>query len=85
MNYAIIKDGVVVNIIVLNPQNARDFPNAVKLEVGATIGDTYENGKFYRDGVEVISTEQGLIIELADAIAALELLGVTPEEGETNE
>ena len=55
MNYALIFDGVVVNMIQLHPMNADEFPNAVPLEdLPVHIGDTYADGKFYRDGVEVV-------------------------------
>ena len=51
MNYALIENGVVTNIISLRDSNAHEFPNAVKLgDRPVGIGDTYENGKFYRDG-----------------------------------
>ncbi len=47
MNYAIIEDGVVVNIIVLNDENAAEFPGAVKLGTQpAFIGDLYADGVF---------------------------------------
>lgn len=54
MKYAIIENGVVTNTIVLLPYNAAEFPNAVDTgERPVQIGDTYENGKFYRNGAEV--------------------------------
>lgn len=56
MKYAIVTGGIVANVIELNVCNANDFPNAVKLSdrpVG--IGDTYTDGKFYHDGVEVLT------------------------------
>jgi len=84
MIYALIKNGVVVNTIVLNPNNAHDFPNAVPTDgLPVTIGDTHENGKFYRGGVEVglePEPEEPDIDyddELTDALAALETLGYT--------
>ena len=56
MRYAWIENGVVTNIIVLNDRNAEDFPEAVKLgDRPVGIGDTYTGGKFYRDGVEVLT------------------------------
>ncbi len=54
MKYALIENGVVTNTIVLLPYNAADFPNAVDTgERPVQAGDTYENGKFYRNGKEV--------------------------------
>ena len=54
MEYALIKDEIVVNLIWLHPMNADDFPNAVPIEdLPVQIGDTYIDGIFYRDGEEV--------------------------------
>lgn len=54
MNYALIENDIVTNLIWLHPMNAEEFPNAVSIEnLPVAIGDTYEDGKFYRDGVEV--------------------------------
>lgn len=51
MNYAIIENGVVVSIIVLNDENAQDFPGTVKLgDIPAAIGDHYADGAFTRGG-----------------------------------
>ena len=52
MNYAVIEEGLVSNVIWLNDSNADEFPNAVPLgDVPAGIGDTYDGAHFYRDGV----------------------------------
>ena len=56
MDYAWIKDGMVVNIISLSPSNAADFPCAVPLMgVAAQCGDRYENGVFYRQGQRLLT------------------------------
>lgn len=81
MRYAIVTDGIVTNVIVLNDRNASDFPAAVKLDdrpVG--IGDTYTDGKFYRDGVEVLTPMEQAQAEMAEYKAALHELGVETEE-----
>ena len=53
MRYAIVTDGIVTNIIALNDRNASYVPTAVKLgDRPVGFGDTYTDGKFYRDGVE---------------------------------
>ena len=44
------------------------------------IGDTYVDGKFYRNGAEVLTELEALRAELADARAALEMLGVSAGE-----
>ena len=55
MNYALITDGVVANLIYLHPMNADDFSSAVPTEdLPVQIGDTYADGKFYRNGEEVV-------------------------------
>ena len=69
MNYAIVENGIVTNIVVLSPGTS--FPNAVPYDdIPVQIGDTYSDGKFYHDGVVLKS-------RLEDMMEALELLGVT--------
>ena len=73
MRYAIITDGVVSNIIALRSSNAADFPGAVALyDRPVGIGDSYQDGKFYRDGAEIMTAAE----EIAAMRAALETLGV---------
>lgn len=55
MNYALIKNETVTNLIYLHPMNANDFPNAVPTnDLPVQIGDSYIDGKFYHDGKEII-------------------------------
>ena len=85
MRYALIENGIVTNIIALNDRNAGDFPAAVKmgyLPVG--IGDTYENDRLYRDGVEVLTPMQQAQEEMTEYKAALQELGVETEEVSDN-
>lgn len=54
MNYALIENGNVANIIWLHPMNASEFANAVTTNgLPIQLGDTYIDGKFYRDGEEI--------------------------------
>lgn len=54
MNYALIENNTVINIIYLHPMNADDFPNAVPINaLPVKIGDAYVDGKFYSDGIEI--------------------------------
>ena len=77
MRYAIITGSIVSNIIQLNDRNASDFPNAVKLgDRPVGIGDSCADGKFFRDGKEVLTADE----ENAVLRAALETLGVETEE-----
>ena len=81
MNYALIIDGVVRNIIRLHPTNAALFPNAVPMNsLPVAIGDTYEDGIFYRNGEKVITMEERLRLENEDMLNALTILGVIPDE-----
>jgi hypothetical protein len=77
MRYAIVTGGAVTNVIALREINAGDFPGAVALHdrpVG--IGDTYSDGKFYRDGEEVLTAQE----EIEQYKAALQTLGVVTDE-----
>lgn len=83
MKYALIDNGVVTNTVVLLPYNANDFPNAIDIgERPVQIGDTYTNGKFYRDGKEVRTTLEEKDIEIdrmsAAGAEALQALTVDP-------
>ncbi len=80
MNYALIENGVVTNLIYLLPSNAADFPNAVLLgDVPAAIGDTWDGAQFLRDGQPVLTAAERAAAEAQDMRAALSLLGVTEE------
>lgn len=62
MKYAYIEEGAVTNIIWLNPQNESEFPSAVRSnDLAIRIGDTYEDGAFYRNGERILTTEDSLI------------------------
>ena len=81
MRYALIDNGIVTNVIALNDRNASDFPTAVKLgDRPVAIGDTYTDGKFYRDGVEVLTQMEQAQAEIEKYKAALHELGVETEE-----
>lgn len=77
---ALIENGVVENIAWC-PDNAQSTDSLIDIAgrpVG--IGDTFTDGKFYRNGVEVLTELESLRAELADARAALEMLGVSADE-----
>lgn len=75
MRCAIVTDGTVVNVIELRPSVT--WPGAVALgERPVGIGDTYQDGKFYRGGQEVLTAQE----EIAQYKAALNTLGVVTDE-----
>ena len=76
MNYALVENGIVTNIIYLHPINEADFPNAVAIEnLPVAIGDEYRNEQFYRNG-EIVK-EASTFAEMEDMRSALNELGVT--------
>lgn len=78
MNYAVMEDGVVTNIIVLSPSNAVDFPEAVPCwDIPVAIGDTYDGEHFYRGEERVLTYAEQAWRQLEDMQAALAELGVT--------
>ncbi len=77
MNYAIIENGAVTNVIVLRPANAGEFPGAVALHdrpVG--IGDTYSEDKFWRDGEKVLTPAEEITTMQTAAVVALRFVTV---------
>ena len=77
MNYALIENGVVTNIIWLYSGNAADFPDAVPCgDLPVAIGDTYDGEHFYRGGERVLTALEQAQKDAEDMQAALELLGV---------
>lgn len=75
MDYALLKDGIVINVISLHPSNANEFPNAVPMhDLWVEIGDTYEDGVFYRNGERVLSPVEQAQTETADMQEALDYL-----------
>lgn len=78
MNYALIENGIVTNVIWLHPGNASDFSNAVAMgDIPAEIGDSYTDGAFYRNGERVLTVAEQIAaaakaarIAIAEAQAA---------------
>ena len=57
--FALIEDGVVVNIISMYAKNLSDFPNAVlATDRPVSIRDQYADGVFMRDGVALLTYEE---------------------------
>ena len=80
MNYALIENGVVSNLIWLYPANAAEFPGAVPLgDVPAAIGDAWDGEHFWRNGERVLPAAERAAAEAQDMLSALSLLGVESE------
>ena len=80
MNYALVENGVVTNLIWLYPANAAEFHNAVPMgDIPAAIGDTWDGTYFYRNGERVFTAAELAAAEAQDMKEALSLLGVTEE------
>ena len=57
--FALIENGIVVNIIYMYAKNRMDFPTAVlAADRPVMIGDRYEGGVFLRDGVPILTYEE---------------------------
>ena len=81
MNYALIENGIVTNIIWLNERNEAEWPNAVRLyDRMVEVGDTYDGEKFRRDSTEVLTAAEAAQQEAAQYAAALQILGMETEE-----
>lgn len=79
-NMARIENGIVVNIEWFSSETVEteNLKNMEDRPVG--IGDTYQDGKFYRDGIEVLTPLEAALAELEDARVALDILGVNTDE-----
>ena len=54
--YALVENGVVVNVMVLYPPSAAEFEGAVPCEeLPVAVGDTYDGEHFYRGGEKLDS------------------------------
>ncbi len=71
MNYAVIENRTVTNIIWLYPTAATENHILVPTGLSVAIGDTYENGRFYRNGAEIKTHEQ---LQYAEALTAIDEL-----------
>ena len=86
-NMALVSDGVVVNVLWCSDKAAQTDTLIDPAGRPVGIGDTYSDGKFYRDGAEVLTPLEAAMAEIAalreekaDMQAALEILEVTPDE-----
>ena len=73
MEYAVIENGIVVNFIWLHPLNAEEFPDAVPYgDLPLEIGDSYEDGVFYRNGEKVLTAYEEADMILNELMGGVE-------------
>ena len=78
-NMARVENGIVVNIESF-PYNAAENESLINCgDVPVAVGDTYTDGRFYRNGVKVLTPLETALEEIADMKAALELLEVNAD------
>lgn len=89
-NMAVITDGIVTNVIWCSDSEQETDTLKSPADRPVAIGDTYSDGKFYRDGVEILTQLEQTLKELgelrkenedlktksADMKQALDILGV---------
>lgn len=79
--YALIENSKVTNIISADKRGADSLIaaglNLIQTDKPVTIGDDYTDGKFYRDGNEVLTPLEEAMLVQADMQEALSILGVT--------
>lgn len=79
--YALIENSKVTNIISADKSGADSLIaaglNLMQTDKPVAIGDDYTDGKFYRDGNEVLTPLEEALLVQADMQEALEILGVT--------
>ena len=73
MRHAVIDTDTILTLIEIDPRNASDFGNAVTIPegVGAGVGDTYRDGRFYRTDPETQQEEEILPFDAASQALAL--------------
>lgn len=83
MNYALVENGLITNIIWLYPANASDFSNAVPMgDYPVAIGDIWDGESFYRGKDKLLTYAEQTELEKQDMAKALDLLGISNEVSE---
>ena len=79
--YALIENAKVTNIVSADKSGADSLIaaglNLVQTDKPVAIGDDYTDGKFFRDGNEVLTPLEEAILVQADMQEALSILGVS--------
>ena len=79
--YALIENAKVTNIVSADKRGADSlisaWLNLIQTDKPVAIGDDYTDGKFYRDGSEVLTPLEEALLVQADMQETLEIFGVT--------
>lgn len=73
---AVIDNGVVINMEWCDDYTPETETQKDPGDRPVGIGDTYTDGKWYRDGVEILTPSE---VIMADMKQALDILGITDE------
>ena len=73
---AVIDSGIIVNMVWCNDNTPDTETQKDPGDRPVGIGDTYSDGKWYRDGVEILTPSE---VIMADMKQALDILGITDE------
>ena len=78
--YALVENAKVTNIVSADKRGADSLIaaglNLIQTDKPVSIGDDYTDGKFYRDGNEVLTPLEEALLVQADMKEALSILGV---------
>lgn len=79
--YALVENAKVTNIVSADKRGADSLISAglnlIQTDKPVAIGDDYTDGKFYRNGNEVLTQLEESLLVQADMHEALSILGVT--------
>lgn len=79
--YALVENAKVTNIVSADKRGADSLIaaglNLIQTDKPVAIGDDYTDGKFYRDGNEVLTLLEEAMLVQADMQEALSILGVS--------
>lgn len=75
-NMARLESGVVVNIEWCSDLTTETDTLKDMGDCAVAVGDVYENGKFYHDGIEVVTPLESAMLLIKDMQSALNKLGV---------
>lgn len=58
MNFAVIKNDKVIAVVGIFPTNYYQFDAIIPTDKPVVVGDTYIDGEFYHEGVEILDNNE---------------------------